>query len=129
MISCASFRRWLLRDLPHPYIFLGCAAIVVSVIIYVSRLPELQSDFVARRQMNDGENGNDEQRYTGSIIIPMRRQRCLKSTFDNRTGQIIYNGNINCDDAAPLFTDKNPPRGMDVLRLRAVGKAFRHETN
>jgi hypothetical protein len=128
MVSRSSFRRWLLRDLLRHYMLLGCAAIAVSALVYEIGWPTLESNFVSRQQSNASNNSN-EQRYTGSIILPMRGKLCSNRIFDNRTGRMVDGGNINCDVALHQFIEKNSPQGMDAVRPHAVSKAFRHEAN
>ena len=129
MVSRASSRRWFLRDLPQTVTVLVWAAFVVSILIYFVDWSAVRHETVARRQLNNGKNGNSERYYTGSIIVPTHGKFCWEAVFDNRTGSMIDKGNVNCDDAAHQLAEKNSPEGMDATRLRAVGKAFRHEGN
>src|SRR5450759_1591613 len=128
MVLRVSYRRWLLRDLPQTYVIFGCAALIVGVLIYSIDWSPVQHETAARPQLNNGNSRNDEQRYTGSIILPTWGERCWEGMFDNRTGRMIDLGNVNCDKAALHLAEKNPREGMDVMRLRADGKAFQHES-
>jgi len=124
MVSRTSYRRWLLRDLPQTYMVFGCTALIVGILIYSIDWSPLQHETAVRPQ---SDIGNNEQRYTGSIILPVHGKRCWEGMFDNRTGKMIEKGYVDCDEAAHQLAGKNSPQGMDALRLRSVGKAFRHE--
>ena len=124
MVSRTSYRRWLLRDLPQTLVVIGCAALIVGILIYFIDWSSLQHETAVRPKSS---NGNNEQRYTGSIVLPVRGKRCWEGMFDNRTGKMIEKGYVDCDEAVHQLAEKNSPQGMDILRLRSVGKAFRHE--
>jgi hypothetical protein len=128
MVSRVSSRRWLLRDIPRTGVVLVWAAFVVSILIYFIDWSTVRHETAVRPQLNNANGGNDEQRYTGSIILPTRGERCWEGMFDNRTGRMIDLGNVNCDKAALHLAEKYLREGMDVMRLRAVGKAFQHES-
>ena len=74
-------------------------------------------------------NGNGEQGYTGSIIIPTGEGLCWRYILDNRTGGIRYDGHPRCVEATRQSDAKKTRESMEKLRLREVGKAFRHESN
>jgi hypothetical protein len=128
MVSRVSSRRWLLRDIPRTGVVLVWAAFVVSILIYFIDWSPVRHETAVRPQLNNANSGNDEQRYTGSIILPTRGERCWEGMFDNRTGRMIDLGNVNCDKAALHLAEIYSREGMDVMRLRAVGKAFQHES-
>ena len=128
MVSRVSSRRWLLRDITRTGVVLVWAAFVVSILIYFIDWSPVRHETAVRPQLNNANSGNDEQRYTGSIILPTRGERCWEGMFDNRTGRMIDLGNVNCDKAALHLAENNSREGMDVMRLRAVGKAFQHES-
>jgi hypothetical protein len=74
-------------------------------------------------------NGNDEQRYTGSIVLPVRRKSCWEGMFVNSTVKMIEKGYVDCDEAAHQLAENIPPQGMDAMGLHAVAKAFRHKND
>jgi uncharacterized ion transporter superfamily protein YfcC len=118
--------RWLLRDLPRTYVVLVCAAFVVSVLAYFVDWSQFRRETAAKPQLDNAANQTDEQRYTGSIIVPTSKDLCLELTLDNRNGNMKDNGYVNCGTALSKFENKNPHEGMDVLRMRAVSKAFQN---
>ena len=84
---------------------------------------------VRRERAAPPANDNVEQRYTGSIIIPTGEGLCWRYILDNRTGNIRYGGHPRCVEATRQFKGQNSRESIDKLRLREVGKAFRHESN
>jgi hypothetical protein len=130
MVSRVSTRRWLLRDIPRTYVVLVWAACIVGILMYFTDWSPIRQETVAKPKLNNGENNETAgQRYTGSIIVPTHGAFCWEWMFDNRTGRMIDKGYVNCDEAAAQIAEKNPRQGMDVIRLRAIGKAFQRESN
>jgi hypothetical protein len=129
MVSRVSSRRWLLRDIPQISVLLVWAAFVVGILSYFIDWPPVRHETTARPQSNNGKNDNDDLLYTGSIIVPARGALCWEGMFDNRNGRMIDKGYVNCDKAVSQLAAKNPPQGMEVIRLRAIGKAFHHEND
>jgi hypothetical protein len=129
MASRALSGRWLLRDLPRTYVLLAWAAFVVAVLSYFIDWSAVRRESAVPPQLNNVSNGNDEQRYTGSIIVPTRGGLCWKFMLDNRTGNMRDEGYAKCDEAARQFAEQNPAEGADMTRLREVGKAFRHKSD
>jgi hypothetical protein len=129
VVSRVSSHRWLLRDIPQTFVVLVWAAFVVSILIYFVDWSAVRPETAARPQLNNGKNDNDTLRYTGSIIVLTRGELCWEGMFDNRTGRMIDKGNVNCAKAAHQLAEKNPPEGMDVMRLRAISKAFHRESD
>jgi hypothetical protein len=125
MASRVSSRRWLLRDLRQASIVLVCASVVVGGLMYFIDWTPVRHE-ITRPQSN---SANNEQRYAGSIILPTHGGRCWEAVFDNRIGRMIDKGDVKCDQAAQQLAEKNPVQDFDAIRLRAVGKAFRHEDN
>ncbi|HEY1475895.1 MAG TPA: hypothetical protein VGF53_17630 [Pseudolabrys sp.] len=123
MASRAPSRRWFLRDLPRAYVVVVCAAFIAGGLIYFIDWSLVRHDTSASK-MNPPTT---EQRYSGSLILPDRGDRCLAAIFDNRTGKLVDKGYVNCGEASNQLAEKNTPAGMDVIRLREVGKVFRHE--
>ena len=121
MASRVSSRRWLLREIPQTYVLLVLVAFVVAIFTYF-----IDWSTVRRESAVQPNNDNNEQRYTGSIIIPTGRDMCWTMMFDNRTGKLRENGYVKCEEAERQFAEKNPPRGAEMVRLREVGKAFRN---
>ena len=118
-------RRRFLRDLPHAYVVLFCAAVGVSLLMFLALYSSpARRGSAAGPQLHDV---NIDERYAGSIMVdPPRGDMCWERIFDNRTGNMWDNGYVKCHDlSAP--SKKHQPSGMDASRLRDVGKAFRHE--
>jgi hypothetical protein len=123
MASRVSSGRWFLRDLPRAYVVVVCAAFIAGGLIYFIDWSQVRYDTAASKK----NPPTAEQRYSGSLILPDRGDRCLEAAFDNRTGKLVDKGYVNCSEAANQPADKNTPVGMDAVRLREVGKVFRHE--
>jgi hypothetical protein len=124
MTSRVSSYSWLLRDLPQTFVLLILAAFVVAILTYFIDWSMVRRESAVRPQLN---NDNNEQRYTGSIIVPTSGDLCWEFMLDNRTGKMRDNGYVKCDEAAHQSAEKNPREGMDMTRLRQVGNAFRHK--
>ena len=118
-------RRHLLRDLPHAYVVLFCAAVGVSLLLFLAIYSSpARRESAVKPQMSDVEI---DRRYAGSIMVdPPRGDMCWERILDNRTGKMWDNGYVKCPEvSAP--SKKHQPSGIDASRLRDVGKAFRHE--
>jgi len=64
---------------------------------------------------------SDDEIYTGSILFtPIEGRTCHQYLFDNRTGRIRDNGNVDCERSR-YAGSKNSP----VARARAISAAFR----
>jgi len=115
----------LLRDLSRAYVLLVGAATGAFLLVYLSYYwtPAPHASEAAA-QANDP---NAATRYTGSIMTDLPRgELCWERIFDNRTGRMWDNGYVKCDTQPAQLADAGPRRGMDVWRLKEVGKAFRH---
>ena len=126
MASRVSSHRWLLREIRPAYVLLVLVAFVVAIFSYFIDWSTVRSDSAARPN-SDNKNNNIEQHYAGSIIIPMGRRLCWTFILNNRTGNMLDGGYLKCDETARQFAGNNPHEGMDMLRMREVGKAFRHK--
>jgi hypothetical protein len=121
MASHLSSRRWFLREFRLAYVPLVLVAFVVAILTYF-----IDWSTVWRESAVRPNNGNNEQRYTGSIIVPTGGGMCWATILDNRTGSLRDGGYFKCDEATRQSAEKISPEGT---RLREVGKAFRHEGN
>lgn len=124
-MAARAYRRHLLRDLPHTYVVLFCAAVGVSLLIsFALYSSPARRESAVRPQLKDVII---DQRYAGSIMVdPPRGDMCWERILDNRTGKMWDNGYVKCHDLyAP--PKKHKASGIDASRLRDVGKAFRHE--
>ena len=124
MTSHVSSRRWLLRDIRAAYVLLVSVAFVVAIFTYF-----IDWSTVRRERVVQPKNDNVEQRYTGSIIVPTGGDLCWTFILDNRTGKMRDGGYSKCDKATRQLDEKNPPQGMDMLRLHEVSRAFRNGGN
>jgi hypothetical protein len=52
----------------------------------------------------------------------------VQAIFDNRTGKMWDKGYVRCPDLLSQGLKENPQTGMDIIRLREVGRTFRHES-
>lgn len=130
MVAHASSRRWLLRQIRPTFVVLVSVAIVAAILTYFIDWPTfIDRSTVRLERAARSDADNVEQRYTGSIIIPSGEGLCWRYILDNRTGNIRYAGQPRCVEATRQFERKIPRENMDALRLREVGKAFRHEGN
>ena len=130
MAAHASSRRWLLRQIRPTFAVLVSVAFIAAIATYFVDWPTfVNSSKVRGDGMVRPKNDNLEQRYTGSIIIPSGEGLCWRYILDNRTGNLRYGGHPRCVEATRQFKPKNSRESLDVLRLREVGKAFRHESN
>jgi hypothetical protein len=126
----ASSRRWLSRQIRPTYVVVVSVACVVAILTYfVDRPTFVNGPMVRREHAAPPANDNVEQRYTGSIIIPSGEGLCWRYILDNRTGNLRYGGHPRCVEATRQFKEQNSRESIDKLRLREVGKAFRHESN
>ncbi len=121
MVSHVSSRRWLLRDIRPTYVLLVLVAFVVAIFAY-----SIDWSTARHKGPERPKNVSIEQRYAGSIIVPVGGDLCWTYVLDNRTGSIRDGDYSKCDEATRKFDEKNPSQSMDMLRLREVGKAFRH---
>jgi hypothetical protein len=121
MASRVSSRRWLLREVPQAYVLLVLVAFVVSIFTYFIDWPT-----VRRKSAVQPTNNTINQRYSGSIIIPMGMDMCWTIMLDNRTGNMRDGGHIKCAEATGQFSETISP---ERTRLREVSKSFRHKDN
>ncbi len=121
------------RDLPPAFLLLGCVVVAMSLLMvlfsYWSPLPRKSTTTphlkVSEPQLNEF---NFDKRYAGEIITGSPYDgNCQELIFDNRNGNMWDKGNVNCDSVLLQFLQQDRPKNMDVLRLREVGKAFRHK--
>ena|SRR5271156_3484402 len=85
-------------------------------------------DYVAQRQRATvGQHAiaalsSDDEIYTGSILfMPIEGSICHQFLFDNRTGRINDQGNVDCERAQYAADSKN----WGFARARAISAAFR----
>ncbi len=123
MASHVSSRRWLLREIRPAYVLLISLAFVITILAYF-----IDWSTVRRERVVRPTNDNAEQRYNGSVIVPAGGGMCSTFILDNRTGNVRDGGYSKCDEATRQFDEKHPHENTDMLRLREVGKAFRHES-
>lgn len=124
MTSQKSSRRWFLRDVRAACVLLVSVAFVVAIFTYF-----IDWSTVRRERVVQPKNDNVEQRYTGSISVPTGGDQCWTFIFDNRTGIMRDGGYSKCDKVTRQLDEKDPPQGMDMLRLHEVSRAFRNGGN
>jgi len=65
---------------------------------------------------------SDDEIYTGSILfMPIEGRICHQLLFDNRTGRVSDNGNVDCERSEYSADPKN----WSFARARAISNAFR----
>lgn len=121
MASHTSSRRWLLRDIRQAYVLLVLVAFVVAILAYFIDWPTFRHEAAVQPKKE-----NIEQRYTGSIVVPMGGGLCWTYILDNRTGYLRDGGYSKCVEVTRQFDEKLSP---EATRLREVGKAFRNRGN
>jgi len=130
MVSRASSRRWLSRQIRPTYVVVVSIACTVAILTYFVDWPTFVSGPMPRRERAARPaNGNGEQGYTGSIIIPSGGGLCWRYILDNRTGGIRFGGHPRCVEATSQIKREKSRESVEKVRLREVGKAFRHEGN
>lgn len=132
MASRVSSHRWLLREIRPAYVLLVLVAIVVAIFSYFIDWSSVRRESAARPNSGNAarpKGENIEQHYTGSIIIPTGKGLCWTFILNNRTGNMLDGGYLKCDEVMQQLAGNNPHEGMDTLRLREVGKAFRHQSD
>lgn len=130
MASHASSRRWLRRQIRPAYVVVVSLALIAAILTYFVDWPTFVSGPIVRHERVAQPKDEDvERRYTGSIIIPTGEGLCWRYILDNRTGGIRYDGHPRCVEATRQSDAKKTRESMEKLRLREVGKAFRHESN
>lgn len=132
MASRVSSHRWLLREIRPAYVLLVLVAFVVAIFSYFIDWSSVRRESAARPNSGNAarpKGENIEQHYTGSIIIPTGKGLCWTFILNNRTGNMLDGGYLKCDEVMQQLAGNNPHEGMDTLRLREVGKAFRHQND
>lgn len=132
MASRVSSHRWLLREIRPAYVLLVLVAFVVAIFSYFIDWSSVRRESAARPNSGNAarpKGENIEQHYTGSIIIPTGKGLCWTFILNNRTGNMLDGGYLKCDEVMQQLAGNNPHEGMDTLRLREVGKAFRHQSD
>ena len=127
MRARASSRHSASRDFAQGYVLLACFAIAIGIFT----LPALQFKTQLQRESaaQAATADNSYSSYTGSIIIDTtRRNACVERVFDNRTGTMHEIGTVNCDAVLSRFGESDQPKGINLVRMRSVANAFRHES-
>jgi hypothetical protein len=69
---------------------------------------------------------NDEEIYTGSILyMPEEGRTCHQLLFDNQTGRLTDNGNVDCESAAYHGFGGGLPKQWSAARVRVIADGFR----
>ena len=130
MASHASSRRWLRRQIRPAYVVVVSLALIAAFLTYFVDWPTFVSGPIVRHERVAQPKDEDvERRYTGSIIIPSGGGLCWRYILDNRTGGIRFGGHPRCVEATSQIKREKSRKSMEKVRLREVGKAFRHEGN
>jgi len=68
---------------------------------------------------------DDEEIYTGSILyMPDEGRTCHQLLFDNHTGRLTDNGNVDCENAA-YRGFSGLPKQWSAARVRVIADGFR----
>lgn len=114
--------RWRSREGPRQTVI-----VVVMAALLSFGLLQIGGYVAQRQRATAGENAaaalpSDDEIYTGSILFPPIKGRiCHQFLFDNRTGRISDNGNVDCERAQYA----GDPKNWGVSRARAISAAFR----
>jgi hypothetical protein len=133
MASRVSSSNHFFRDLPPAFVLVRCVIVsVIFLIVLFSYFSPLLHESITRPHLNGQEpqlnEFNFDKRYAGEIITgSVYDDKCRDIVFDNRNGNMWDKGYVNCDGMLLQFLHKDQPKNMDEIRLREVGKAFRHE--
>ena len=119
----ATSRHSLTRDIAQAYLVLSCFGLVISLSIY--GLPSLQLH--PRESAPKAASGDAPSPYRGSVIIDTERKNvCMESVLDNRTGSMREIGYVKCDAVLTRFAEPEP-KSTSLARMRSVAKTFRHQ--
>jgi hypothetical protein len=121
MVTPVSPRHWGLREVRQTYLLHILVALAVFTFIYFIGWSAAQREELVR-----SDTANFEQRFAGSVVVPAGNDLCRGFVLDNRTGDIRDGGYIKCAEAMRQSDSQYSRQGMDMLRLREVGNAFRH---
>ena len=128
MASRERYGRW---SLGWPLLGKAAAVAIAAVLLFVAvysvgLFGPSSSPAVASTKSEPAQTPDPDAVYAGSIIVtPASGDKCLDRKFDNRTGRMWDNGYINCDTV--VRAEPAGRQAMGVLRMRAIGKALRHE--
>lgn len=65
---------------------------------------------------------SDDDIYTGSILLPAG-EVCRQLLFDNQSGRVTDNGNVDCERAA--YNGLDGPKQWSAARIRVIATGFR----
>jgi hypothetical protein len=138
------------RDVPMAVMLLVWLGFAASAIFYfVDWTPVWQQLVLEWRAQSNGRNagsqssdkagrqggslidqtGIGDRIYTGSILVPERRNLCSQFGFDNRNGATWHIGSVDCDKARLQYrAQEKAKRGGDE-RLLAIKRSFRNAGN
>ena len=104
---------------------LAAASALVGIlsIVFVG----LNAHFSAPPSPASPQQQGAETRRTGSILFfPWTGDICEKRRFDNRTGQILPNGYVNCEtELASSNAGSTAERRDNTVRMQAILDAFK----
>jgi len=67
---------------------------------------------------------SDDDIYTGSILyMPPAGDVCRQLLFDNQSGRLTDNGNVDCERA--VYNGFDGPKQWSVARIRVIASGFR----
>jgi len=120
-------RRRNIGEIRRTIVLLVWVAFACSVFFYVFDRYPVRHDAVARPQSNRVAIKNDDNLYTGSIVLVEPRDRCWVRAIDNRTGSMWDLGYVNCDDA--VSTKSAQQGAASVQRMNSISRAFHHDAD
>jgi hypothetical protein len=127
MASRVSHRRWLLREVPHIVALFVWAAFGFAILTYFVDTATFQRWILTVSRGNaapktQADASNGQKPYNGSILfVPSRGDFCTKWMFDNRSGGMWDQGQVDC---SVMATPDKSTEGMSTLRMQSIGKAF-----
>lgn len=125
-------RRKFWRDVPMAIVFVGWIALAgaMSLSFYYVDWPATWRSFSGTQPPQQLRSKADDDRiYTGSILVPERRNRCWQYGFDNRSGTVWNIGSVDCYEASLQYAQEKKAKGLGEERLRSIQKSLGHGGN
>ena len=118
-------RRRNFSDIPRTIVLLVWVGFACSISLYVFDWPPPLHGAATTPQSNNLANKDDDNLYTGSIVLVEPRDRCWVRTIDNRTGAMWDKGYVNCDDVVASLAKNAHQGAVSILRMNSISQAFR----
>ncbi len=130
MAARASSAHWIWRDLRLSFVVLVIGALSIGAILYFNGWMSSQRHWTELLfQPQRVQLVNNDELYTGSVIlVPSRGDKCWQLLFDNRTGRMTDNGQINCYEVVTQLLEEEKQNAVTPSRrIHVISNAFRGE--